>query len=47
MTSCLFSLIVVAFVGLIAFVFRKPSDKEIKKFKAKSHDKVNWSRMGF
>ena len=47
MTSCLFSLIVIAFVGLIALVFRKPSDKEIKKFKDKSQDKINWSKMGF
>tara|TARA_Y100001935_G_scaffold127273_1_gene105519 strand:- start:546 stop:689 length:144 start_codon:yes stop_codon:yes gene_type:complete len=47
MTSCLFSLIIVAFVGLIAFVFRKPSDKEIKKFKSEAQNKVNWSKMGF
>ncbi len=47
MTSCLFSLIVVAFAGLMAFVFRKPSNKEIKKFKSETQDKVNWSRMGF
>ena len=37
MTSCLFSLIVVAFVGLIAFVFKKPSDKEIKKIKMEAN----------
>ena len=47
MNSCLIILILASFAVLLAFVVREPSDKEIKRFKNKFQEKVNWSRMGF
>ena len=47
MNFCSIILILASFAVLLAFVVRKPSDKEIKRFNSKFQEKVNWSRMGF
>ncbi len=39
--------IVLGFMLALFFIFKKPSKSELKKFKSKNQDKVNWSRMGF
>ena len=47
MVPIIFSLIVFTVVIFIAFIFRKPSKKEIKKFVNKNQGKSNWSKLGF
>ena len=42
-----FSLLGIAFLATIVFIFRKPSKKELEKFESKDQDKINWSKMGF
>jgi len=47
MTLCSLTLIFIAIAGLLTFALRKPSKEEIKKFKSKNQDQINWSKMGF
>ena len=47
MSICNLSLIFLALIPIILFVFRKPSKHELKKFESKNQDRLNWSRMGF
>ena len=47
MTFCSFTLVTLALAALLVFAFRKPSKEDIKKFKSKSQDRINWSNMGF
>ncbi len=47
MVPIIFSLTVFTVVIFIAFIFRKPSKKEIKKFVNKNQGKSNWSKLGF
>ncbi len=45
-----FSYSLLAFLGValtLIYIFKKPSKSEIKNFKNKNQDKVNWSKMGF
>ena len=47
MTICSLSLLAL-FVSVIAmYLFREPSEEEIKKFNRKTQDQSNWSNMGF
>ena len=47
MTICSFTLVTSVLAGLLIFALRKPSKEEIKKFKSKAQDRLNWSNMGF
>ncbi len=47
MILCSLTLIFIALAGLLIFALRKPSKEEIKKFKSKNQDQINWSKMGF
>ena len=47
MNVCYATLLGIAFLATIVFIFRKPSKQEIKKFESKNQDRLNWSRMGF
>ena len=47
MNICNATLLGIAFLATIAFIFRKPSKKELEKFESKDQDKINWSKMGF
>ena len=47
MTWCSIALIFGLLAGLLIFAFRKPSKKEISKYKSKKQDQINWSNMGF
>ena len=47
MNLCAVSIIFVLLLGLLIFAFKKPSKQEIKKFKSKTQNHINWSNMGF
>ena len=47
MNVCYTTLLGIAFLATIVFIFRKPSKKELEKFESKDQDKINWSKMGF
>ena len=47
MTFCSLTLIFAILAGSLIFALRKPSKEEIKKFKSKKQDQINWSNMGF
>ena len=47
MSVCYVTLLGIAFLATIVFIFRKPSKKELEKFESKDQDKINWSKMGF
>ena len=47
MVPIVFSLTVVTVILFIAFMFRTPSKKEIKKFVEKTNEKDIWSNLGF
>ena len=47
MNVCYSILIFFGAMLTLFFIFKKPSKSELKKFKSKNQDKVNWSRMGF
>ena len=47
MNVCYATLLGIAFLATIVFIFRKPSKKELEKFESKDQDKMNWSKMGF
>ena len=47
MNVCYVTLLGIAFLATIVFIFRKPSKKELEKFESKDQDKINWSKMGF
>ena len=47
MTICSLSLLVLFVSGIVMYLFREPSEEELKKFKSKTQDRSNWSNMGF
>ena len=47
MVPVIFSLTVLTVILFIAFMFRTPSKKEIKKFVDKTNEKNIWSKLGF
>ena len=47
MVPIVFSLTVLTVILFIAFMFRTPSKKEIKKFVDKTNEKDIWSKLGF
>ena len=47
MNICYSTLALLGVMLTLFFIFKKPSKSELKKFKSKNQDKVNWSRMGF
>ena len=47
MNVCYATLLGIALLVTIVFIFRKPSKKELEKFESKDQDKINWSKMGF
>tara|TARA_Y100000996_G_scaffold334694_1_gene271119 strand:- start:1529 stop:1672 length:144 start_codon:yes stop_codon:yes gene_type:complete len=47
MVPIVFSLTVFTVILFIAFMFRRPSKKEIKKFVDKTNEKDIWSKLGF
>ena len=47
MVPIIFSLTVLTVILFIAFMFRRPSKKEIKKFVEKNNEKDIWSKLGF
>ena len=47
MNVCYVTLLGIAFLASILFIFRKRSKKELEKFESKDQDKINWSKMGF
>ena len=47
MTMCSLTIIFGLLAGLLIFALRKLSKEEIKKFKSKAQDRINWSNMGF
>ena len=47
MSLCSTFIIFIALTGFLIIAFRKPSKGEIKKFKSKKQDQINWSNMGF
>jgi|TARA_B100001540_G_scaffold298061_1_gene301269 hypothetical protein len=47
MVPVIFSLTVLTVILFIAFMFRKPSKKEINKFVNKTQEKSSWSKLGF
>ena len=47
MITCSFTLVTLVLAGLLIFALRKPSKEDIKKFKSKAQDQINWSNMGF
>ena len=47
MTICSLSLLVLFVSGIVMYLFREPSEEELKKFNSKTQDRSNWSNMGF
>ena len=47
MTICSLSLLALFVSGIVMYLFREPSEEEIKKFNSKTQDRSNWSNMGF
>ena len=47
MVPIIFSLTVLTVILFIAFMFRRTSKKEIKKFVDKTNEKDIWSKLGF
>ena len=47
MNICYSALALLGVMLTLFFIFKIPSKSELKKFKSKHQDKVNWSRMGF
>ena len=47
MTICSLSLLALCVSGIVMYLFREPSEKEIKKFNSKTQDRSDWSNMGF
>ena len=47
MTICSLSLLALFISGIAMYLFREPSEEEIKKFKSKTQDQSDWSNMGF
>ena len=47
MTVCSLSLLALFVSGILMYLFREPSEEELKKFNSKTQDRSNWSNMGF
>tara|TARA_B100000003_G_scaffold157938_1_gene143388 strand:+ start:251 stop:394 length:144 start_codon:yes stop_codon:yes gene_type:complete len=47
MTTYSLTIIFGLLAGLLILALRRPSKEEIKKFKSKTQDQINWSNMGF
>ena len=47
MTICSLSLLALFVSGIVVYLFREPSEQEIKKFSSKAQDQSDWSNMGF
>ena len=47
MTICSLSLLALFASGVLMYLFREPSEEEIKKFNSKTQDQSDWSNMGF
>ena len=46
MTICSLSLLALFVSGIVMYLFREPSEEEIKKFNSKTQDRSDWSNMG-
>ena len=47
MTICSLSLLALFVSGIVMYLFREPSEEELKKFNSKTQDRSNWSNMCF
>ena len=47
MIICSLSLLALFVSGIVMYLFREPSEEELKKFNNKTQDRSNWSNMGF
>ena len=47
MTICSLSLLALFVSGIVMYLFKEPSEEELKKFNSKTQDRSNWSNMGF
>ena len=47
MTICSLSLLALFASGVLIYLFREPSEEEIKKFNSNTQDRSDWSNMGF
>ncbi len=47
MTICSLLLLALFVLGIVMYLFREPTEEELKKFNSKTQDRSNWSNMGF